>query len=103
LPPAKPISEFANAALPHRPAIDHDGRAFLDAALLVRDELHGLPSGRRLRADEHGREAVQRDTLGAIDDGRREILVAQRGDPLRELTTQRCQVFLLVRPTCNPE
>ena len=55
----------------------------------------GLPAGLGLGAYEHGREALERDALRAIDHLGREIFMAQTNDPLCELPAQRCHFFLL--------
>ena len=56
--------------------------------LFFGDEADRLLAGRRLRAEQHRREAVQRHAFRAIDDRGRKIFVAQPGDPLRELPAE---------------
>ena len=73
------------AAFRHEGAVHHDRRALAHAGLFVGDHLHGLLARPVLRADQHGREALQRHPFGAIDHFGRKLFVAQACDPFREL------------------
>ena len=77
------------AALGDLRARHHDGAAVPDAGFLFRDERHRLFRGRHLRPEQCGRQVLQREPLGAINDGRGQILVAQTNDPFRELPAER--------------
>ncbi len=74
----------------HPGAVHHDGGATLHAGLFVADQLHRLAPARRQRAEQHRREPVECDALGAIDHRGRKIVKAKPDDPLRELPAERC-------------
>jgi hypothetical protein len=63
------------ATFRHPGAVYHDGGAVAYPVFFVGDELYGLPAIRRLRAEEHRRQTVERDALGTINYCRREIFV----------------------------
>ena len=60
----------------HGGAVHHDGGAVVHPDFVVADELHRLLAAGGLRAEEHRRQAVQRDALGAIDHRGGEIVIA---------------------------
>src|SRR5207237_3542942 len=78
-------------------AVHHDGGAVLHPGFLLAHELPRLAAARRQRAEQHRREAVERDALGAVDHVGREIVVAESNDPLRKLPAERCHRVLLIR------
>src|SRR5215510_7969671 len=80
----------------HPRAVHHDGCAVLYAGFFVADQLHRLAAPRSQRAEEHGRQAVERQPLGAIDHFGRQIVIAEPDNPLRELTAERCHRVLLL-------
>ena len=73
-------------------AVDQDGGALPHARVFLDDERHGLPTFRRLGAEERGREPLERQALGAIDHRGREVVVAKPDDPPRELPAERCRI-----------
>ena len=66
-----------------------DGGAARHAGLLAGHEPHGLLTGGHLGPEERGREVLERQALGAVHHGRRQILEAQPHHPLRELPAER--------------
>ena len=91
LPPANAISALANAAPPFVTRVPFTMmvaplRTPASSSMM---SFTACCAVRRPRAEEHRREAVERDALGAIDHGGREIFVAQTDDPLRELPAER--------------
>ena len=91
LPPASAISALAKAAPPlvtlaPCTMMVAPWRTPASSSVI---ELHRLLAGGDLRAEEHGREAVERDALGAIDHRGRQIFVAQANDPSSKYPCQR--------------
>src|SRR5206468_4705481 len=75
-------------------AVHHDRGAVPHTRFVLGDELHRLLAARRQEAEEHGRQPVQREPLGAVDHLGGKILVAETYDPLRELPAERSHAFL---------
>ena len=77
-PPASTISALAKAApafVALRP-VHQEGGAVRHARLLLCDEPDGLLGGGQVGAEQRGREGVQGQSLGAVDDLRRQVLVS---------------------------
>ena len=89
-PPASIISELAKAAplLVTLAPFTMMVVPLSDPCFLFGDEADGLPAAGRLGAEQCGRHAVKRQSLGAVDHGRRQVFEAQRGDPPRELPAE---------------
>src|SRR5262249_56484164 len=64
-------------------------RAAAHRAFFIGDELHGLAPTRRLIAEQYRGEPLERDGPGAIEHGRRQVLIAETDDPASQLATER--------------
>ena len=77
-------------ASPGHPGSVHQNRgAASHAHFFAGHQRHRLPARRQLETHKRRREVLERQSLDAIDNRGGEILIAQTGDPLRELAAER--------------
>ena len=90
LPPAKIISALTNAA----PALVSLAPLHSTVAIppppcfLVLHQRQGLPAGWHVVRDQRGGQRLQRDALGAVCHGRRQVFVAKVGDERGEVAAE---------------
>ena len=91
LPPAKIISVLTKAApaLVSFVAMAQHRRGPAAARLFLLHHRQGLPARRHVAADQRRAQRLQGHALGAVDDLRRQVFVAEAGDESGELSAQR--------------